>query len=295
MDLSVIGRERLEEQAILEELSGSPTSVRAADRRWMVALAGIAASVCVGFVGAFVAPPSADTDLRSVDGPPRPTAWGSAAAQSPAPPIDLLLPAGGALVTGGQVAVDLTAAPGRKVHVSVTVGDAVLGWRDVVTNEDGAWKGEVPVFAPRVALPAVVHAAALLQRAPVEAHNPIVLDGNSALVVWDASVIVGSDGRPTAVYHATAPLAFTDIAAWVAGADGSRAGASAKASHGAAPLPGSAGGRELGLGSVTGTLLVRGPVSRPLVLHIVWHDPATGASGTVLRVLAEPDWLPPPP
>ena len=49
MDLSTVGRTRDEEQAVLEELSGTGP-VGDTDRRWLLAIAGIAAVICFGFV-----------------------------------------------------------------------------------------------------------------------------------------------------------------------------------------------------------------------------------------------------
>ena len=93
------------------------------------------------------------------------------------------------------MAVRLLAAPNRQVLVAVMVGAAVLGWRMVLSDKSGAWEGDVKVFAPRVALPAVVRVVAPLGRATVEASAAIVLAGGAQVVLWDASVADGHGQR----------------------------------------------------------------------------------------------------
>ena len=87
MDIHVVDRDRVQELAIIEELSGPPRPVRAADRRWMLAMAGIAAIVCMGFAGDLVSPQQTDqpahVDMAQASGDP------SASPIEPAPPIDV--------------------------------------------------------------------------------------------------------------------------------------------------------------------------------------------------------------
>ena len=63
MDHEVIGRERADEVAIFEELSGAPSLVRGADRRWLLAIAGMAAIVCMGIAGNYAAPAPKERDV----------------------------------------------------------------------------------------------------------------------------------------------------------------------------------------------------------------------------------------
>ena len=195
MDLSTVGRTRDEEQAVLEELSGTAAG-RRTDRRWLLAIAGIAAVICFGFVSNSVAPPSGDgRQSRRPTSPRRRTHPGSRPTTTRVPrprrrrrAIELRLPADGASVTGGDVPVSLRTAPQTKVHVSVSVGDAIIGWRNVTTGPDGAWEGAVRVFAAHVALPATVHVIALLPRGAAEAAATITLNGGAQVVLWDASI-----------------------------------------------------------------------------------------------------------
>ncbi len=195
-DLSTVGRTHYEEQAVIEELSGAQP-VGGTDRRWLLAIAGIAAVICFGFVSNSVAPPQAtnanpgvhlaaasDSPRIAADDDPRPSPW------PVAPAIDLRLPADGASVTGGEVRVSLRTAPQTKAHLSVSVGDAIIGWRNVTTGPDGAWEGSIRVFAAHVALPATVHVIALLPRGAAEAAATITLNGG------DPSGALGDpDGR----------------------------------------------------------------------------------------------------
>ena len=273
--------------AILEELSGP-----VAGRRPGPALAardrGMAAIVCFGFVGSAMSPPK-PMDPERLPGSPAMVEGPSPSTTPPTPLIKLLAPADGASVTGGRVAVRLLAAPNRQVLVAVTVGGAVLGWRMVLSDKSGAWEGDVKVFAPRVALPAVVRVVAPLGRATVEASAAIVLAGGAQVVLWDASVADALGNVPTVRYRATAPLDFTGMTAWVTDGDGRRLGKRSNTPRVEPMQPGSAGGRELGLGSISGVIPIRRRITWPLVLHISWHDSTTGASGMVLRILVRPD------
>ncbi len=287
MDVSVVGRGRIEEQAILEELGGPAKPVRISDRRWMLAIAGIAAIVCMGFAGDLVSPAPADTTLipdRAAPAPSAPTAP-SATASSPAEAIvvDLSRPDGA--VVDGLVPVLVRTVPDQRVHLSVSVGAAVIGWRDVKADADGNWAGTVAVFAPRVALPATVRAATSVGILAVEGTHPVVLGGGQPIVVWDASVTRGRTGSLTVAYRASAPLTFTEVDAWVTGKGGARIGAASSASSVDEWRPGSAGASGLGLGSVTGAVPISQRDAGRLVLHLRWHDASTGASGVVERVL----------
>ena len=68
MDPDVLGRGRADEAAIIEELS-DPVAVGHPDRRWLLAIAGMAAIVCFGFVGSAVAPPSPPTSRSAIEVP----------------------------------------------------------------------------------------------------------------------------------------------------------------------------------------------------------------------------------
>ena len=198
MDLSTVGRTRDEEQAVLEELSG--TGPVGTDRRWLLAIAGIAAVICFGFASNSVAPPSVHNaypaDDRAVASDAPRFALGDAPRSSPPPSpraIELRLPSDGASVTGGLVQVRLHTSPQVKILVSVSIGDAIIGWRNVKTESDGSWEGAVRVFAPRIALPARVSVVALLPQGRTETSEAIVLDGGGLVVLWDASIVATTD------------------------------------------------------------------------------------------------------
>ena len=291
MDLSTVGRTHDEEQAVLEELSDSHP-VGHTDRRWLLAIAGIAAVICFGFVSKSVAPPTAtnanpgvhlaaesDAARLAPTDDSRPSPWPAARG------IELGLPAGGASVTGGEVPVSLRTAPQTNAHLSVSVGDAIVGWRNVTTGADGAWEGSLRVFAAHVALPATVHVIALLPRGAAEAARAITLNGGAQVVLWEASEVAGIDGRPAVRYRASAPLGYAKVAAWVTDAAGRRIGEAIGASRVEEWQAGSAGGRELGLGTLAGAIPVRGRITGPVELHLSWRDPVTGEPGVLDRVI----------
>jgi len=284
MDLSTVGRTRDDEQATIEELSGAQ-QVGGTDRRWLLALAGIAAFVCLGFVSSAVAPPSTQNLEPAVE--PRVMPTDSRPATSSRLPIEVLQPVAGASVNGGRVAVSLRATPHSRVHVSVAVGDAILGWRDVVTDGDGSWAGAVRVFASRVALPAAVTAVARFGQQPIEARTPVVLVGGSLVIVWDAGVNEAADGRALVRFAGSAPLTFTDVTAQVT-ADGRIVGRSRGSSYVDAVRPGSAGAKELGLGTISGSILINEPLHGRLVLHLAWRDASTGATSAIQQDLDPP-------
>ena len=284
MDVGVVGRGRIEEQAILEELGGPAKPVRGTDRRWLLAIAGIAAIVCMGFAGDLVSPTPADPTLVPDRAAPTPSAPGTTAS-SPAEAIVVALSRPDGAVVDGLVPVLVRTVPDHRVHLSVSVGAAVIGWRDVKVDADGRWAGTVPVFTPRVALPATVRAATSVGSLAVESTHPVVLGGGQPIVVWEASVTRGRTDALTVAYRASAPLTFTEIVAWVTGKGGDRIGAASSASWVEEWRPGSAGASELGLGSLTGAVPISQRDAGKLVLHLRWHDASTGASGVVERVL----------
>ena len=285
MDVHVVGRDRVEELAIIEELSGPPRPVRAADRRWMLAIAAIAAVVCLGFAGDLVSPQPID-DAVAVPAPGTPApSHQRADASAPAGVIEVELVGRDAVVIGGFVPLLVRTSPNHKVHLSVTIGTAVVGWRNLEVGASGSWRGDVRVFAPRVALPAVVHAATQNGQVAVEASDPFELGGGSPIVVWEASVVAGRDGGLTVAYRASAPLTFTRIDARVTDARGRQVGASRAASRVEDWRAGSAGARDLGIGSVVDVINIRGRGMGRLVLTMTWHDASTGATGTLDWVL----------
>ena len=281
MDVGVVGRGRIEEQAILEELGGPAKPVRVADRRWMLAIAGIAAVVCMGFAGDLVSPTPADPTLVPDRAAPAPSAP-STTASSPAAAIVVALSRPDGAVVDGLVPVLVRTVPDHRVHLSVSVGTAVVGWRDVKVGTDGSWQGDVEVFAPRVALPAAVHAATRNGPTAVEASDAFTLGGGPPIVAWKASVVTGRAGAMTVAYHASVPLTFTRVDAWVTDARGRRVGGSRSASSVDEWQAGSAGARELGIGSIVDVISVRGHAKGRLVLTIAWRDASTASSGTLV-------------
>jgi len=288
MDDEVIGRERSDEVAILEELSGAPSAVGGADRRWLLAIAGMAAIVCLGFAGSFAAP--APTRLGNLDaqksGQASPSAGIDRLAIAPQPPaISIVRPASGSVVTAGSIPVVLVAAAGSHLHISLTIGAAVLGWRNVDVDDDGRWSGTLSVFAPQVVLPATIRAVGTVDGAPAVAEAVITLGGGPMLYLWTAWVDHAPDGTVLVRYRAAAPLSQTSVDSWVTDRDGRQLGASTDASVVDQWIPGSAGARDLGLGSVSGFIPLSGLVDDALTLHISWEDPLSKASGTLERAL----------
>ena len=286
MDISAVGRTRGDERAVIVEL----TAVRGHERTGPLVLAGIAAAVAIGLLSNAITPPNV-SETGLVDGPiVRPNdlhlALRTDPGRSPRPAgIELLSPTVGTNVIGGQVRVSFRTAPEQRVHLSVTLGDLVVGWRDVTTGADGTWDGLVRVFAPRDARTAVVRAATRFEGASAGVADPITLDGGAEFVLWDASLVAGAGGRPAVAFRASAPLAFSHIAAWVTDASGNRVGKTTGASRVEPSQEGSAGGRELGLGTVSGEIQLGRRIAGAVLLNFAWRDPVTGAPGELQRTL----------
>ena len=153
------------------------------------------------------------------------------------------------------------------------------------TSGDGSWEGTVEVFAPGINLPATAHAATRDGSDAIEVVEPFELSGGPSFTVWKASVIGRSDGGLSVAYRASAPLTFTHVDAWVTDARDRRLGTSSSASGVEEWRAGSAGARELGLGSVVGEIKLRRRSSGSLTLHLAWRDASTGTSGVLERVL----------
>ena len=117
------------------------------------------------------------------------------------------------------------------------------------------------MFAPRVALPAVVRAIALGPDGAIEAKASIAIEGADLVVLWDATAVERSPGRLAVEYRASAPLTFTHVSAWITDATGRPLGKTISASRVEVWQPGSAGARDLGLGTVSGGIDIRGRIA----------------------------------
>ena len=169
----------------LEELSGVPVALGRPGRGWLLALAGIAAIACLGFAGTLVPTESSgrtDADAASPSEGVSPRVAGALPSGAPLHPgIELLQPGANAVTSDGTIPVEVRAAPMSHIHVSVTIGVDVLGWRNVDLDDAGRWSGTLRVFAPQVALPAVVHAAGRVDGSAAEAQAAIVLGAGPSM------------------------------------------------------------------------------------------------------------------
>ena len=78
-------------------------------------------------------------------------------------------------------------------------------------------------------------------------------------------------------YRASAPLDIARVRAWVTDDTGMTTGQAMASSHVEEWQAGSAGGRELGLGTISGEIPLGGRIAGWVVLHLAWDDPVTGA------------------
>ena len=158
MDTDVIGRRADDERATLEELSGTPVAVDHLGRRWLIALAGIVAIACVGFAGTLS--PSGTTSLGTAAqavSAEAPVATATPSRTTPAPrtAIEPLEPRPDHSVIG-SVSVQILAASGSQVDVSVTDGGTLVHWRNVQVGVDGQWIGTAAVVVAPTSLPTEV-------------------------------------------------------------------------------------------------------------------------------------------
>jgi hypothetical protein len=288
MDLDVIGRAGDDERATLEELSGAPVAIGRPGRGWLLALAGIAAIACLGFAGTLVRTESTGSAGANAAGASESASSAADALGSVAPPqprIELLQPSANAVTSDGTVPAEVRAAPMSHIHISVTIGVDVLGWRNVDLDDTGRWTGTLRVFAPQVALPAVVHAAGRVDGSAAEAQAAIILGGGPPLQLWAAWIDRTSDGAIVVRYQAAAPLTLSSIESWVTDRAGNRLGTSSDASSVSDWIPGSLGARDFGMGSIGASIPLTGRVSRAVTLHIAWRDDQSNATGAIERLL----------
>ena len=287
MDHEVIGRGRADEAAILEELSGAEPVGRP-DRRWLLAIAGMAAIVCMGIAGNYAAPAPKERDVaipkEGLASPP------SGTDQLPiAPPraaIEFVRPVPESVVTKGSIPIELRAAAGSYIHVSLTIGAAVLGWRMVDVDDRGRWSGTLSVFAPQVALPAMVRAAGSIDGSQAEADAAITIGAGPPIQVWSAWVRSAVRRQVHCAVSSRCP-ARPGLGTWM----GHRQRLGAASGTPPTRLL-STTGSQVRRGRATSALAASaglfrsvGRRRRPLTLHISWKDPLTKASGTLERAL----------
>ena len=294
MDTKVIGRDADDERVTLEELSGVPVALGRPGRGWLLALAGIAAIACLGFAGTLVPTESSgrtDADAASPSEGVSPRVAGALASGAPLHPgIELLQPGANAVTS------ETAPSPWRferhrcsHIHVSVTIGVDVLGWRNVDLDDAGRWSGTLRVFAPQVALPAVVHAAGRVDGSAAEAQAAIVLGAGPSMQLWAAWVDRTSDGAFVVRYQGAAPLTLSSVESWVTDRSGHRLGASSDASTVSDWIPGSLGASDFGMGSIGASIRLSGRANRAMTLHIAWRDAQSKATGTIGRSLDPPE------
>ena len=120
----------------------------------------------------------------------------------------------------------------------------------------------------------------------IEAKASIAIEGAGLVVLWDATAVERSPGRLVVEYRPSAPLTVTHVSAWIPDGTGRLLGKSISASRVEEWQPGSAGARDLGLGTVSGGIDILGRIAGGLVLHLAWRDPITGATGALQRAIA---------
>jgi len=188
---------------------------------------------------------------------------------------------GGVAVTGGVVVVEAVAGrPLGTVHVSVAIGEAVLGWRDVDVRRAGPLELRIPVFAPAFDAPVVLRlaAAAMGGEPGVVVSRDLRLDVPSAVGFWDAvpTGIVDDAGRAELLIQGYGPRASRTIEIAMRDARGVVRARSAVPISYDSTVPGAPGGRVLGLGSFTARLWVAADDAGPWTLRAEWPDASTG-------------------
>lgn len=187
----------------------------------------------------------------------------------------------GLAVTGAVVVVDAIAhRPLGVVHASVSIGDAVLGCRDVDVETADRLEVRIPVFPPAFDAPVVLHIGSgpFAGQLGFTMARDLRLDIPSVVGFWDAMPTGAADraGRIELSVRGYGPRAAHSIE--IAIQDSRRVVVVTTS----VPLaddddcPDSIGGRILGLGSFLARLRIPAGSPDPWTLVARWRDPATG-------------------
>jgi hypothetical protein len=249
----------------------------AGSKRWLgVAIAVAVAVVGFGFAGDLTThkPPTTSPRTGLGDGPVI-VAVPSASAEEP---FEVTVPGDGARVDGSVVEVGGWAGrPLGTVHMSIRLGDAILGWTNLEVPVAGPVHAAIRVFAPAFEVPVVLG----LGGAPsgggpaFETDVGLRLGLTTPVGIWRTSV--RTDGASaTILVDGFGPMTERDLVVRVLSADNRVLGSTPVSIGIEDGRPGSLGGRLIGLGSFSARLMVGGSIPPgELTLVVTWrHRPA---------------------
>jgi hypothetical protein len=267
----------------LEEL-GAPISgpVTGPSSRWLALVVGVAvAAIGFGFAGhgsdaSVTVPPSAAAPAN-VPGPSGPTTD----AEQPAPAkasLEIVAPVAGTVISTPIVDVHAIATrPLGTVHLAVTLGDAVLGWRTITVADPGPVDVAIPVFAPTFEAPVTLTVSA----GSTSGTPRFSIDRSFAMRIplsagiWAAAAAERASSTDVRI-RGFAPLSAETVGVELLDRDGHRLAATTASIAYDAGLPGSLGGRMLELGSFDPRLTVVPAGRRPWTVRVTWRDVTSG-------------------
>ncbi len=273
----------------IEEFEPTALRVNRGNRRLGVVVALAAGIVGLGLAGHWSDHPGIESAAAGTS-PTRATLeldepGPSASVERSAPLFTLLSPKAGTTITGGIVEVHGVARQGLGlVHLSVVLGNAVLGWTNVDVPRAGPVDSAIRFFAPSFIVPvelrvnqATESRFALSRSFNVDARGRVQLWGVAVDGPLDApALVVDGFGALT-----RGPILITVLS-------DSRAIATARVAITREDLrPGSAGGRMVGLGSFRTRIAMPASVdSASLSVDLAWRD-ALGPGNVEVHVVKQ--------
>jgi hypothetical protein len=216
--------------------------------RWFgVAIAVLAAVVGLGFIGRSATGPEVATIVAPQETSQLTPAFSDILTSSN---FTLSAPVRGTTAEGGLVAVHGTAhrALGT-LHVAVRLGDAILGWTNLVVRAAGHVEGTIRVFTPPFDTPArlTIESAGVDGQPRVDIAVDIRLRGVAGPALWVAR-LGPDDADRTFEVEGFGPLG-TNVDVTVSTADGRTLATKRRTIEVEEMRPGSAGAAMIGLGS----------------------------------------------
>jgi len=187
----------------------------------------------------------------------------------------------GLAVTGAVVVVDATAhRPLGVVHAAVSIGDAVLGCRDVEVEKADRLEVRIPVFPPAFDAPVVLRMGSrpFAGQPGFTMARDLRLDIPSVVGFWDAMPTGAIDraGRMELSVRGYGPRAAHSIDIAIQDSRGVVVASTSVPLTDDDDCPDSIGGRIFGLGSFLARLRMPAGSPDPWTLVARWRDPATG-------------------
>lgn len=262
---------------------------RAADtpwsNRWLgVVIALAVAIVGLGFTGHWMSVDLASSQVSQAKASVAPAPTATATVDNAS--FVLISPVDGSLLDGGVV--EIRGASRRAlgtVHVSVWLGDAVLGWTNLEIRAAEPVLATVRVFAPAVDLPVKLRIESAKSPAGpgVEILRDLRIRTTTTVGLWPVRVTT-ADASGTVVVDGFGPIASA-VAIRITDADERVVALKTTTIGSEEGRPGAFGGRLIGLGSFSVRMSLHDrPPCDPLTLTVSWRDETTGA----LREIHQP-------